>query len=307
MEKGIIVLAVGGKAISSRTRTFDAQYKTISKTTKQLSKLVTEGHRLVITHGNGPQVGDALLRNEYSKDFVPSLPLFACVAETQGMLGSMIQTAMVDVLGTKFKIANLVTHVIVSRKDPAFKNPTKTIGPFMTKDEVARIKQKISQVYFKYHSGKYIRVVPSPEPISILEIDAIKRLIRDNYVIIAGGGGGIPIMSDRKINFTEAVVDKDLTGQLLATRLNASMFVSLTDVKGAYVNFKNKDQRLLQKTSVSQMKNLLEKGCFEKGSMEPKVRAAIRFVQNTGRIAVIASFKDAIKAINLKSGTIVNN
>ncbi|MDH3311661.1 MAG: hypothetical protein OEM28_00760 [Nitrosopumilus sp.] len=154
-------------------------------------------------------------------------------------------------------------------------------------------------------SGKYRRVVPSPEPISILELDAIKKLIEDDYIVISCGGGGIPVTNENKINFTEAVIDKDLVSEILATNIGASIFVNLTDVEGSYVNFKSKNKKLLRKIKVDKMKELLQDGNFEEGSMEPKIRTAVRFVENTDNKAVIASIKKIRNAINLKTGTII--
>ncbi len=154
-------------------------------------------------------------------------------------------------------------------------------------------------------SGKYRRVVASPEPISILELDAIKNLIKDNYIVIACGGGGIPVTNENKINFIEAVIDKDLASEILATGIGASMFVNLTNVEGVYENFKAKNKKLLKKIQVDKISKLLEEGYFEEGSMEPKVRSAIKFVQKTGRNAVITSLRKATKAVELKSGTII--
>lgn len=306
MSKEIIVLALGGNAFIKKSRTFDSQYHVINEATKEIANLANDGYKIVVTHGNGPQVGDALLRNERTKDLVPPLPLYACVAGTQGVLGSLIQSALMNNLGKNYKIANLVTKVTVSAKDPSFKNPTKPIGPIFRKDELHRIKKIEPSASFKeVRRGEFMRVVPSPDPISILELDAIKKLVKDNYIVIACGGGGIPMISGRKNYFTNAVIDKDLASEVLATGIGASIFVSLTDVKGVYLDFRSKNRKLLRKINVDKMQEMLEYGNFEHGSMEPKVRAAIRFVKNTGKIAVIASLEKTRSAVNLKSGTIV--
>lgn len=306
LSEEIVVIAVGGNAIGGNSRTFDSQYRAIKDTIKEIAGLAKDGYKIVITHGNGPQVGDALLRNECASKWIPPLPLYACVAGTQGVLGAMIQTALLEVLGRDFKVASLITKVTVSEKDPAFKNPTKPIGPLLVKDEIRKIKKRESSASFiEVQSGKYRRIVASPEPISILELNAIKNLIKDNYIVIACGGGGIPVTNENKINFTEAVVDKDLTSELLATSIGASMFVNLTDVAGAYENFRSKNKKMLKRIKVDKAKEFLKDGTFEKGSMEPKIRAAVRFVENTGNKAVIASVRKARKAIDLKTGTIV--
>ena len=306
MLEKILVLAIGGNAIGGSTRTFDSQYGAIRDAIKDISDFVKEEYKIVITHGNGPQVGDALLRNESTRELVPPLPLYACVAGTQGVLGAMIQMALLDIFGRDYKVASLITKVAVSEKDPAFKNPTKPIGPTLEKNEIRKIKKtEPCASFMKVESGKYQRIVPSPEPISILELDAIKKLIKDDYIVVTCGGGGIPVTDENKINFTNAVIDKDLTSELLATRIEASVFVNLTDVEGAYVNFKSKNKKLLRKIKVDKMRELLEDGNFEEGSMEPKIRAAVRFVENTGNKAVIASIRKLRKAVNLKTGTII--
>jgi len=308
LSKEIVVLALGGNAIVTKSRTFDSQYNAIRGVSKQITSLAKEGYKIVITHGNGPQVGDALLRNERARDLVPPLPLYACVAGTQGVLGAMIQAVLLNDLGKDYKVASLVTKVTVSAKDPAFNNPTKPIGSIFTKDDLRKIKKVEPSASFReIQLGKFRRVVPSPDPISILELNAVKKLVDDGYIVIACGGGGIPMTTGKKIHFTDAVIDKDLASEVLATGLGASVFVSLTDVAGAYVNFRRKNSKLLRKIQVNKMKELLEEGNFEEGSMEPKVRAAIRFTENTGNNAVIASLRKTRNAANLKSGTIVYN
>jgi carbamate kinase len=306
LPEEIIVLAVGGNAIGGNSRTFDSQYCAIRDAMKEIAGLAKEGYKIVITHGNGPQVGDALLRNECASELVPPLPLYACVAGTQGVLGAMIQTALLDILGRDFKVASIITKVTVSAKDSAFKNPTKPIGPLLVKDDIRKIKKvEPSASFMKVMSGKYRRVVASPEPISILELNAVKKLIEDNYIVIACGGGGIPVTNENKINFIEAVIDKDLTSEILATGIGASMFVNLTNVEGVYDNFKAKNKNLLKEIQVDKITKLLEEGYFEEGSMEPKVRSAIKFVKKTGRSAVITSLSKTRKAVDLKSGTII--
>ncbi len=306
LSEEIVVLALGGNAIATKSRTFDSQYSAIRDATKEIANLAKDGYKIVITHGNGPQVGDALLRNECAKELVPPLPLYACVAGTQGVLGSMIQTALLENLGNDVKIVSIVTKVSVLEEDPAFKNPTKPIGIIFTKKDLHKINKVEPSASFKEITpGKYRRVVPSPEPISILEMDAIKKLVEDGFIVIACGGGGIPVINEKQIYFTEAVIDKDLASEVLATGIGASMFVNLTDVAGVYINFRSKNRKLLRKIQVDKMKELLEDGNFEEGSMEPKVRAAVRFVTNTGKNAVIASIGKTREAIDFKSGTIV--
>ena len=310
-----MVLALGGNAIMSESRSFDAQYRAVSAATKQIASLVEEGYGIVITHGNGPQVGDTLLRHELAKRFVPPLPLFACVAETQGLLGFMIQASLLNhlnkIVGKRTRVASLISKVTVSAKDPAFKNPTKPIGPTYSNKEIDIItRMNPSSTFKEITPNRYRRVVPSPNPISVVETEAVKELVEKQYVVIACGGGGIPVIIDDKnrknrIRFVDAVVDKDLTGALLATSIKASKFISLTDVDGVYLCYRSKKRKLLRKIKVDEMKTLLKRDEFEEGSMLPKVSAAIRFAENTGNKAIIANLNKIRQALKENSGTIV--
>jgi len=309
LRKETVVIALGGNAIMSKSRTFDSQYKTVSSATKEIADLVSEGYRIVITHGNGPQVGDTLLRHESAKELVPPLPLFACVAETQGLLGFMIQTSLLNhlnKLGWRMEVVSLISKVRVSVKDPAFKDPTKPVGSTYTKDELDPImKLNPSFTVKEIAPNQYRRVVPSPDPVSVFEVGAVKNLVEQGYVIIAAGGGGIPVADGKKMGFVDAVIDKDLASERLATGIGASKFISLTDVDGVYINYRSKSKKLLRRIKVSEMKKLLHKGEFEKGSMEPKVKAAIRFVENTGNKAIIANLSKIREALKGSFGTIV--
>ncbi len=309
MRKEIVVIALGGNAIMSKSRTFDSQYKTVSGATKEIADLVSEGYRIVITHGNGPQVGDTLLRHESAKELVPPLPLFACVAETQGLLGFMIQASLLnhlDKLGKRIEVVSLISKVRVSAKDPAFKDPTKPVGSTCTKDELDPImKLNPSFIVKEIAPNQYRRVVPSPDPVSVFEVGAVKNLVEQGYVVIAAGGGGIPVVDGKRIRFVDAVIDKDLASERLATGIGASKFISLTDVDGVYINYRSRSKKLLRRIKVSGIKKLLHKGEFEKGSMEPKVNAAIQFVENTGNKAIIANLSKIKEALNGSSGTII--
>jgi len=304
-----LVLALGGNAIMSESRTFESQYETVSRATKEIADLVAHGYRIVITHGNGPQVGDALLRHESAKELVPPLPLFACVAETQGLLGFMIQASLLNhlnKLGKRIEVVSLISKVQVSPNDPAFKEPTKPVGPTFTKSELDTIMKLNPSLDVKEIApNEYRRVVPSPDPVSVLEADAVKDLVERGYVVVAAGGGGIPVIVGNKMRFVDAVIDKDLASERLATGIKASKFMSLTDVDGVYIGYRSENRKLLRKVKVSGMKKLLKKGEFEEGSMEPKVKAAIRFVENTGNEAIIANLSKIKEALKSNSGTIV--
>jgi len=293
----------------SESRTFESQYRTLSNATKEIADLAAREYRIVITHGNGPQVGDALLRHESAKELVPPLPLFACVAETQGLLGFMIQASLLNHLnkiGKRIDVVSLISKVRVSPKDPAFKVPTKPVGPTYTKNQLDNImKLNPSLIIKEIGLDEYRRVVPSPDPVSIFDVNAVKELLARGYVVVAAGGGGIPVIIGNNMNFVDAVVDKDLASERLATAIKASKFVSLTDVDGVYINYKSEKRKLLRRVKVSEMKKLLRKGAFEKGSIEPKVKAAVRFVENTGKEAIIANLSKIREALKGNSGTIV--
>lgn len=306
MPKKITVLALGGNALAKTSTTFDSQFNSIKRVTKQLGHLIKDGHRIVITHGNGPQVGDAMLRNEYAKNLVPSLPLHACVAGTQGVIGSMIQAALIDELGINYKIASLITKVKVSSKDPSFTKPTKEIGPIFSQEKLQSMKRlEPSAIFKEIQPKKYRRIVSSPQPIAVLDSNSVRDLLDKGYIVITCGGGGIPIICDKKIRFVDAVIDKDLSSEVLATEIDASLFVILTDIEGVYMNFKNKNKKLLKKIPVTKMIQLLKNEQFEEGSIKPKIKAATQFTLKTGKPAVIASIKKTQQAVNLKSGTII--
>lgn len=302
MSAGPVVLALGGNAISAKSGTIDSQYEAISNATKDIAGLVKEGHNVVITHGNGPQVGDAIIRNESAKNIVPPLPLYANVAETQGMLGAMIQKALLDHLGEGFDVSCLVTKVTVSSEDQAFANPTKPVGPTLSRSQASRV-GKAGVKFRQVRPGIYRRVVPSPDPVSISEVNAIIRLIECGHVVIACGGGGVPVTEES--SFVNAVIDKDLASGLLAAGIGASLFASLSDVEGAYLDFRRRNRKLLRNIRVDRIKDHLSGGQFEEGSMEPKVRAAVRFTESTGMPAVIASLSNLKKAVRLRSGTVI--
>ncbi|MEM2965927.1 MAG: carbamate kinase [Candidatus Nitrosocaldaceae archaeon] len=301
-----IVIGLGGNALISKDRSFEGQYSSINDISYKLALLIKKGYRLVITHGNGPQVGETLLRHEHTKDLIPPLPLFACVAETQGLLGFMLESSInkhLSLLNTKSQIVTLLSRVMISIDDPYLSNPTKPIGPFYYEENIKDLLKINPNIRFKKIDGMYRRVVPSPEPIKILNIDAVKRLLDDGFNVITGGGGGIPIAND---HFIDAVIDKDLTSERLATELNVSKLILLTNEKGVYLNYKSENERLLKNVTTSELKYYLACNKFEEGSMKPKVKAALRFVENTKREAVIADLDDLLDAVDGKAGTVIS-
>jgi len=310
----ITVLALGGNAILQRNQkgTFDEQYENVRSTTAQIAILVNDGFRIVIVHGNGPQIGATVIRHEMGQTKVPPLPLHACGAETQGFLGYIIQQSLRDELAklkAKRAVATIITQVIVDQSDPAFKHPSKPIGPFYTKEQRDTLLRDRSDLVIEEDSGRgYRRLVPSPDPKAVVEDDAIRALVDDESVVIACGGGGIPVIRQgTRLQGVEAVIDKDLAAERLATSIHAQSLVILTDVEGVYLDYGKPDQRLLSKISPGELENYAEKGYFAKGSMGPKVEAAIRFLRNGGKRAVIANLGDLRRAIKGSAGTQVRN
>ena len=310
MVNHLIVIAFGGNALLQRGQkgTFDEQYENVRKTTEGVADLIERGYKIVLTHGNGPQVGATLLRHEAAKNIVPALPLDACGAETQGFIGYMTQQALRNELksrGIDKFVVTVVTRVIVDRHDTAFQNPTKPIGPFYTKEEAELVKQQQPQFVIKEDAGRgFRRVVPSPDPKIIAERYAIRALVDAGFVVVACGGGGIPIIEENgRAVGVEAVIDKDLGGQRLATLIGANTFVILTDVDGAYVNYGTPNQELIREITSGKLRNYAKEGQFKEGSMGPKVEAAIRFVESGGDRAIIAKLGSLIQALDGKTGT----
>lgn len=308
----LLVVALGGNAILQRGEkgTFEEQYNNVKNTAKDLANLVEAGYKLVITHGNGPQVGATLLRHEAGQKMfgIPAFPMDVCGAETQGFIGYMIQQALRNELksrGIDKYVVTVITRVIVDKDDPAFKNPTKPVGPFYTKEEAEELAKKRPDWVIKEDSGRgYRRVVPSPDPKIIAERHAIKTLAENGFIVVASGGGGIPIVEEGTVaRGVEAVIDKDLAGERLATLIRADRFIILTDVDGAYLNYGTPQQKKLGFVRLSEMKKYYQEGHFKAGSMGPKVLASIRFVENGGKEAIIAKLGTVIEALEGKEGT----
>jgi len=310
LPEKLVVIALGGNALLQRSQkgTFDEQYANVQKTVKKIAYLTESGFRIVLTHGNGPQVGATLLRHEAGKEVVPPLPLDACGAETQGLIGYMIQQALRNELksrGIDKYVVTVITRVIVDKHDPAFEHPTKPVGPFYTKEEADRLSQRVPNVIMKDDAGRgYRRVVPSPDPKVIAERLAIRTLVDAGFVVVSTGGGGIPIVEEEsQARGVEAVIDKDLAGQRLATLINANILVMLTDVDGAYLNFGTPRQELIRDVTTGRLQRYLDEGHFKEGSMAPKVLAAIRFVESGGERAIIAELGKLTEAMEGDAGT----
>jgi carbamate kinase len=313
-EKNLIVIALGGNALLQRGQkgTFQEQYENTKITAKKIADLIERGYKVVITHGNGPQVGATLLRHDAGQKIygIPAFPMDAAGAETQGFIGYMIQQSLRNELKARKidkYVVTIVTRTIVDENDPAFKNPTKPVGPFYKKEEVDELRKQFPDWVFKEDSGRgWRRVVPSPDPKLIAERYAIKTLVEAGFVVVASGGGGIPVIEKDGVAYgVEAVIDKDLAGQRLATLVGASKFIIATDVDGAYLNYGTPNQKKLEKVSVEEMKRYYAEGHFKEGSMGPKVLAAIRFVEAGGESSTIGHLYDLIDLVEGKKGTTV--
>jgi len=288
----IAVVALGGNAVVTPKEkgTLEEQVSHINKTVSHLKKL-SKRYKLVITHGNGPQVGDLLLQQERAKPKIPAMPLDVCDAMTQGQLGYLLQRSVQNILNKK--AVTVVTQVLVDKNDPAFKNPTKPIGPYY--------RYKIEKDMIEEPEG-WRKVVASPKPIRIIEIEEIKSLVNKGYVVIACGGGGVPVIKDNGLKGVEAVIDKDYATERLATQLRAEMIVFLTDVDYVYLNYESVNPIAIRKMSEGEAKKLMHN--FKEGSMKPKVEASIDFLKK-GKKVIITKPELLDKALDGKAGTVI--
>ena len=307
-----IVIALGGNALQdgNKDATAEAQLEIVRETVKHLADIIEDGNMVTITHGNGPQVGRIVIQNELASEVTPAMPFDVCGAMSQGMIGYHMQQALGDEMrkrGIKKPVATVVTQVVVDKEDPAFEKPTKPIGPFYSKEEADKISQEKGYKMIEDSGRGYRRVVASPQPKRIVEIETIKTLIEKDNVVITVGGGGIPVIEEEgMLKGVEAVIDKDLASQRLAEDIDADILIVLTAVEKVAINFGKPNQKNLDRVSTEEMKKYAEEGHFAPGSMLPKVLAAIRFVESRpGRKAIITSLEKAKDAIKGLSGTII--
>jgi carbamate kinase len=310
MENGkLIVIAIGGNALiedNSKTSVSD-QYEAARKTASFIVKLIKEGLKVVVVHGNGPQVGHALLRSEMAKELLESEPLDTCVANTQGTIGYQLQMAIrneATKIDLDLEVATVVTQVEVDPTDTAFDNPTKPIGLFMDQQEAQSRKEKEGWSVVEDSGRGYRRVVASPKPIKIVELKTIKSLVESNIVVIAAGGGGIPVVNNNHLIVgNESVIDKDSAAALLAKELKADYFVVSTAVDNVYLSYGKADQKELGTITIKEAAKFVEQGHFAVGSMLPKVLSAIDFVETTKGVALITSNENLYDAIYHNKGT----
>lgn len=311
MGKRKIVVALGGNAILSTDASAQAQQAALKNTADYLVRFIENGDDIIISHGNGPQVGNLLLQQEAgNSEKNPAMPLDTCVAMTQGSIGYWLQNAMAQVLTERKidkEVVSLVTQVIVDEKDPAFSHPSKPIGPFLSEKDAEKEMTRSGAV-FKEDAGRgWRKVVPSPKPISIKEHKVIDLLVKAGVVTITVGGGGIPVIQRKTtVEGVEAVIDKDFASQKLAELVKADLLVILTGVDNVYVNFNKPDQKKLEQVTVSEMKKYIEENQFAAGSMLPKVEAAIQFVEQypAGK-AIVTSLENIEGILTEEGGTII--
>ncbi|MFA6892535.1 MAG: carbamate kinase [Sphaerochaetaceae bacterium] len=310
MDGRLIVIAIGGNSLIEDPKhvSVSAQYEAARKTASHIVRLIDKGNRVVIVHGNGPQVGYILLRAEYSRAILHTVPLDSCVADTQGAIGYNLQMALDNEfrkIGKQPAVATVVTQVEVSDADPSFQRPTKPIGSFFSKEDAD---------YHALHDGwtvmedagrGYRRVVPSPNPMAIVEIETIRTLVRDKVVVIAAGGGGIPVVRDAQgmLSGREAVIDKDLAASLLARQLDADLFIISTAVAKVCLDYGKPTQRTLDSMTLAEAERYTAEGQFAPGSMLPKIQAMTGFVSMTGKEGVITDPDHLEEAVSGTQGT----
>lgn len=312
MEK--IVIALGGNAIKQwdQKGSAEEQFANVRTSCSHIVKIIKRGYQVVITHGNGPQVGNLLIQQEEGAKAVPAQPLDICGAMTQGQIGYMLQQALLNELKDARldrSVVTVVTQVVVDREDPGFQHPTKPVGPFYDRATKEWYEKQGGRVFAQVKTAKgdphYRRVVASPDPLRILEAQVIKDLFEKGIIVIASGGGGIPVILDEHghVSGVEAVIDKDLAGEKLAESVGADIFMVLTDVDKVYLHFGSKKQNGLSSLTLEKAKRYLAEGYFPAGSMGPKVEACIRFIEYGGEKAIITSLDRAVDALDGKEGT----
>ena len=311
MSKELCVIALGGNAILTEKDkgTIAEQIENIRTACKKIVNMISQGYQVVITHGNGPQVGQSFLRHKISSGKVPEGSLDTCCAETQGLLGYLIQQVLHNELekyGVKREVAAVVTQVVVSKDDNAFQTPTKPIGPFYSKEEADKLAFKYNKKV-KEDSGRGYRfVVPSPKPVDIVEKDTILYLLKSGAIVIAGGGGGIPVVREGgELTGIEAVIDKDLATGVLAKMIGADYLMLLTGVDKVCINYKRPNEEQLGVISIDEAEIYLRQGQFPEGSMAPKILAGVDFIKSGGKKTIITSIENVGQALEGKTGTAI--
>jgi len=305
----LCIVSLGGNVLIKRgeSGTIEEQFAHTEECVRQISRMVNEGYRIVITHGNGPIVGNIMIRNEAARNTVPPMPLYICDADSEGGIGFMIQQTLYNQLrkvDPVTDVVTIITQVVVDRDDEAFRKPTKPIGPFYTAGE-AKILEESKGWRLVEDSGRgYRRVVPSPRPLKIIESRVIKHLAGAGVVVIAAGGGGVPVAEvDGSLQGVEAVIDKDLATSTLAREIGAVSIVNLTQVDMVYLNYGESGQKALREVSLDEIEDYYGQGHFPPGSMGPKIEAAVEFLEAGGKEVIITSPDLVGAAMEGKAGT----
>lgn len=308
-----LVIALGGNALqeAGKPATAQAQLEVVEKTSEYIADIVERGYEVIVAHGNGPQVGRIVIQNEVASAATPAMPFDVCGAMSQGMIGYHIQQGLSKVLrhrGIDKNVVTVVTQVVVDKDDPKFKAPSKPIGPFYTEEEAKAIAEEKGYTMKEDAGRGWRRVVASPLPVEIVELDAVKTLNDAGFVVVTVGGGGIPVIRNDAgdLEGVAAVIDKDLASEKLARDMDADALVILTAVEKVSINFKKPDQKDLDRMSAAEAKQYIKEGHFAPGSMLPKIEAALSFVESKpGRIAIITSLDKAADAIEGRAGTTI--
>jgi carbamate kinase len=307
-----VVVALGGNALLRRgdEDTFQNAYESARRAAEKVADIASAGWEVVLTHGNGPQVGRILIQQESARGWVHPMPLDVCGAESQGQIGYLLQVTIGDVFferGMERPVATVLTLTRVRADDPAFQHPTKPIGPFYEEDEAKKLEEERGYVMRPDPHGGWRRVVPSPSPYSIVEAPVIRQLVADGVIVIASGGGGVPVIEQGpRLVGVEGVVDKDLAAAILARDVQASVLLILTDVPQVLRGFGSDREAPIDRMTVTEARELLEAGQFQEGSMGPKISAAVEFVDaEPGRRAFIGDLNDATEILAGRSGTAV--
>lgn len=310
---GYVVVALGGNAISPPGEGVSAEQEeeTIGRAMTAIADLIVDGWRLVLTHGNGPQVGQLMVQNEMASAFVPPMPLHFCVAQTQATIGYAICNALEYELasrGSELSVVPIISRVLVEADDPGWEKPSKPIGSYLQDEAEARRRmERTGQVWAQFGKRGWRRVVPSPDPVALLDGYTLGMLLDAGAVVVVNGGGGIPMVREEgRLRGVEAVIDKDLAAALVARRIGATRLVILTDVEAVALHYGTDRQEWLGEISAAQLRRLQAEGHFAAGSMGPKVEAALRFVEATGGHTTIAALDDITAAVSGDSGTRVH-
>ena len=304
-----IVIALGGNAIlqPGQEATYETQFENVQKSAEVIARIINQGHTVVVTHGNGPQVGNILRQNEEAKHVVPAMPLVICSAESQGFIGYMLEQALRNELlklNNETPVTVMLTQTEVSSADPDFEDPSKPIGVFYSEEEAKQLASDKGWTVKEDAGRGWRRVVASPEPKSIIGSSTIQQLSEMGTIVVASGGGGVPVVKqdDGTYEGIDAVIDKDRSAFKLAEEINADLFMILTDVENVYINYGKPEQEILTEVTLEEANKYVSEGHFSAGSMGPKMEAAIKFAQ-TGQRAIICSLDQADQAMQGKTGT----